>query len=219
MIRSVLFDLDGTLLNTIDDLADAGNWVCQAHGWPQHTAEEYKYFVGNGIPKLVERFSPEDQRSAEQLARTLEEFNARYSAHKEDRTAPYAGIAAMLQALRAQGIQMGVLSNKEDTLAQQVVEHYFPGVFQFVRGAVAGCPTKPDPAGLYALMDTMGADAASSIFVGDSSVDVYTGKNGGLPVCGVLWGFRGREELLEAGADRLITEPSQLVALVQQGQW
>ncbi len=215
MIRSVIFDLDGTLLNTIDDLADAANWVCAAHGWPTHTVQEYKYFVGNGIPKLVERFSPPEQRSPEQLALTLEEFSARYAAHKEDRTAPYTGIPAMLEQLRAAGLCMGVLSNKEDSLAQQVVAHYFPGMFQFVRGAVKGCPTKPDPAGLYALMDAMGAQQESSLFVGDSSVDVDTGKNGGLPVCGVLWGFRGRDELLAAGADRLIEAPQQLPELVR----
>ena len=101
MIKTVLFDLDGTLLNTIDDLADAGNWVCEQHGWPTFTVEQFKHMVGNGIPKLVERFSPENARTPEQLAATLAEFTARYDAHKEDKTAPYPGIPELLDELRA----------------------------------------------------------------------------------------------------------------------
>ena len=99
MIKTILFDLDGTLLNTIDDLADAANWVCTQHGWPTFSVETYKHFVGNGIPKLVERFSPENARTPEQLAATLAEFSARYDAHKEDKTAPYPGIPEVLAAL------------------------------------------------------------------------------------------------------------------------
>ena len=103
MIKTVLFDLDGTLLNTIDDLADAGNWVCAQHGWPTFTVEQFKHMVGNGIPKLGERYSPENARTPEQLAATLAEFTARYDAHKEDKTAPYPGIPELLDELRAQG--------------------------------------------------------------------------------------------------------------------
>ena len=102
MIKTILFDLDGTLLNTIDDLADAANWVCTQHGWPTFPVETYKHFVGNGIPKLVERFSPENARTPEQLASTLAEFSARYDAHKEDKTAPYPGIPELLAALKAE---------------------------------------------------------------------------------------------------------------------
>ena len=104
MIKTILFDLDGTLLNTIDDLADAGNWVCTQHGWPTFTVEQFKHMVGNGIPKLVERFSPENARTPEQLAATLAEFTARYDAHKEDKTAPYPGIPELLDQLQAAGI-------------------------------------------------------------------------------------------------------------------
>ena len=114
MIKTILFDLDGTLLNTIDDLADAANWVCTQHGWPTFPVETYKHFVGNGIPKLVERFSPENARTPEQLAATLAEFSARYDAHKEDKTAPYPGIPELLAALKAEGVQTAVFSNKAD---------------------------------------------------------------------------------------------------------
>ena len=108
MIKTILFDLDGTLLNTIDDLADAANWVCTQHGWPTFPVETYKHFVGNGIPKLVERFSPENARTPEQLAATLAEFSVRYDAHKEDKTAPYPGILELLAALKAEGVQTAV---------------------------------------------------------------------------------------------------------------
>lgn len=119
MIKTILFDLDGTLLNTIDDLADAANWVCTQHGWPTFPVETYKHFVGNGIPKLVERFSPENARTPEQLAATLAEFSARYDAHKEDKTAPYPGILELLAALKAEGVQTAVFSNKADAFVER----------------------------------------------------------------------------------------------------
>ena len=129
MIKTILFDLDGTLLNTIDDLADAANWVCTQHGWPTFPVETYKHFVGNGIPKLVERFSPAEARTPERLAATLAEFSARYDAHKEDKTAPYPGIPELLAALKAEGIQTAVFSNKADAFCGKIIEHYFgPGL-------------------------------------------------------------------------------------------
>ena len=159
MIKTILFDLDGTLLNTIDDLADAANWVCTQHGWPTFPVETYKHFVGNGIPKLVERFSPENARTPEQLAATLAEFSARYDAHKEDKTAPYPGILELLAALKAEGVQTAVFSNKADAFCGKIIEHYFgPDSFSLVRGSRPGVPTKPDPAGVYSLMADLGAD-------------------------------------------------------------
>ena len=146
MIHTVLFDLDGTLLNTIDDLADAGNWVCAQHGWPEFTVEQFKHMVGNGIPKLVERFSPADARTPEQLAATLAEFTARYDAHKEDKTAPYPGIAALIDALNTAGVQCAVFSNKADPLCGKIIEHYFGQVGLFWCGAAArACPPSPTP--------------------------------------------------------------------------
>ena len=180
MIKTILFDLDGTLLNTIDDLADAANWVCTQHGWPTFPVETYKHFVGNGIPKLVERFSPENARTPEQLTATLAEFSARYDAHKEDKTAPYPGIPELLAALKTEGIQTAVFSNKADTFCGKIIEHYFgPDSFSLVRGSRPGVPTKPDPAGVYSLMADLGADPQSTLFVGDSDVDILTGHNAG----------------------------------------
>ena len=119
MIKTVLFDLDGTLLNTIDDLADAGNWVCEQHGWPTFTVEQFKHMVGNGIPKLVERFSPENARTPEQLAATLAEFTARYDAHKEDKTAPYPGIPELLERLEV-GLLVLPDVEEEDPLRREI---------------------------------------------------------------------------------------------------
>lgn len=212
----VIFDLDGTLLNTIDDLADAGNHVCAARGWPVHTVDAYKRMVGNGIPKLVERFAPAGT-DGETLAGALAEFSAYYGEHKEDKTAPYPGIAELLAALKGQGVRLAVLSNKAHALAGPVVERYFPGVFEYVQGALPDAPLKPDPTLLHALMENIGAAPKTTLFVGDSNVDVLTGKNGGLTVCGVLWGFRDRQELEETGADYVIERPEQMLTLLSLG--
>ena len=211
MYKTVVFDLDGTLLNTIDDLADAGNRVCAARGWPQHTVEEYKYFVGNGIPKLVERFSPPEARTPAVLADTLAAFQADYGAHLRDKTAPYPGMPALLARLKAAGVQLAVFSNKADPLARQVVADYFDAaLFDAVRGALPGVPTKPAPQGTLALMQAIGADPAATLYVGDSNVDVDTAHNAGLPCCGVLWGFRTRQELTDAGAEHLAADTEEL---------
>ena len=215
MLKAVIFDLDGTLLNTIDDLADAGNWVCAQNGWPLHSIEEYKHFVGSGIPNLCRRFSPKTAQGEQEQAAVLAAFSARYAAHKQDKTAPYPGAADAVRALQAAGVKCGVLSNKQDALAKAVMAHYFPGVFRHVRGAAGGCPIKPDPAGVYALLDEMGVEPGPGVWlVGDSDVDVLTGKNAGLPVCGALWGFRGKEELAAAGADLLAESPAALPGLL-----
>ena len=212
----VIFDLDGTLLNTIDDLADAGNHVCAAHGWPTHTVDEYKHMVGNGIPKLVERFAPAGT-DGETLAGALAEFSAYYGEHKEDKTAPYPGIQALLERLKGAEVKLAVLSNKAHSLVPSIIEGYFPGVFEYVQGALPDAPLKPDPTLLHALMENIGAAPKTTLFVGDSNVDVLTGKNGGLTVCGVLWGFRDRQELEETGADYVIERPEQMLTLLSLG--
>ena len=214
MYQHVIFDLDGTLLNTIEDLADASNWVCRNHGWPTHSVEEYKYFVGNGMTQLVLRFSPPEWHSPEGLAIILREFMTYYDAHKADKTAAYAGMPEAVARMKEAGVSLAVLSNKADEMAGPVVEHYYPGLFPLVQGALDGVPTKPDPTLLHKLMGRMGATKADTLFVGDSNVDIKTAKNGGLTSCGVLWGFRTRAELEEEGASIIVETPQELVQVV-----
>ena len=214
MYRNVIFDLDGTLLNTLDDLGDAGNYACRQMGWPEHSIEAYKYFVGNGMEKLVERFTPEACRTPQQLKAAYDIFMPYYNEHKEDKTVPYTGIPELLARLKNEGVQIAVLTNKAHHLAGPVMERYFPGMFPFVQGALPGKPTKPDPTLLHELMERMGAGEEDTLFVGDSNVDIRTAKNGGLTGCGVLWGFRGREELLTEGADHLVETADELAELI-----
>ena len=215
MFTHVIFDLDGTLLDTLEDLADATNWVCAQHGWPAHPVEAYKYFIGNGAAKLVERAASKDVELTDELRRELlEQFTQRYSAHKADKTAPYPGIPQLLQQLKGAGITMAVLTNKPDGAARPIVEGYFPGVFQVVQGSLPGVPTKPDPTALFNLMERIGAKAETTLFVGDSNVDIQTANNGGLHSCGVLWGFRTREELLGEGAEHLAHTAQELADLI-----
>ena len=213
MYSYVIFDLDGTLLNTIEDLADAGNHVCKLHGWPVYPVESYKRMVGNGIPNLVRRFAPPETDSAT-LDQAFQEFMAWYDLHKEDKTAPYPGMKHLALELKQAGISIAVLSNKADEMAGPVVEAYYPGVFPIVQGALPNLPTKPDPTLLHRLMNRMGAVPEQTLFVGDSNVDIQTAKNGHLASCGVLWGFRTRQELEEEGADYLAEGPQDLMKVV-----
>lgn len=215
MYKNIIFDLDGTILNTLEDLAAATNWVCAQHGWPAHEVEEYKYFVGNGAPKLLSRVVPDGVELTDALHRQLlEEFTRRYNAHKEDKTTVYAGMPQALKRLKEAGITLAVLSNKPHGAAYPVVERYYPGIFDAVQGALDGLPVKPDPTLLHRLMGELGATEADTLFVGDSNVDIRTAKNGGLTGCGVLWGFRTRAELEAEGADFIAGTPEKLVELI-----
>lgn len=214
MYRTVIFDLDGTLLNSIGDLAAAANYVCRQNRWPEHTEEEIMGMVGHGIPNLVRQFSPADARSTLMVLNTTSQFNQYYGCHNMELTRPYEGMAELLQQLKAAGAQLAVCSNKADNFSRAIVEHYYPGVFDLVRGNLNGMPVKPDPTVVREIMRDLDASYLSAMMVGDSSVDIQTGHNAGIKACGVTWGFRSRESLAEAAADAIADTPAELGKLL-----
>ena len=214
MYRTVIFDMDGTLLNSIGDLAAAANYVCRKNRWPEHTEEEIMGMVGHGIPNLVRQFSPADARSTLMVLNTTSQFNQYYGCHNMELTRPYEGMAELLQQLKAAGAQLAVCSNKADNFSRAIVEHYYPGVFDLVRGNLNGMPVKPDPTVVREIMRDLDASYLSAMMVGDSSVDIQTGHNAGIKACGVTWGFRSRENLVEAAADAIADTPVELGKLL-----
>ena len=214
MYRTVIFDLDGTLLNSIGDLAAAANYVCRKNRWPEHTEEEIMGMVGHGIPNLVRQFSPADARSTLMVLNTTSQFNQYYGCHNMELTRPYEGVAELLRQLKAAGAQLAVCSNKADNFSRAIVEHYYPGVFDLVRGNLNGMPVKPDPTVVREIMRDLDASYLSAMMVGDSSVDIQTGHNAGIKACGVTWGFRSRESLVEAAADAIADTPAELGKLL-----
>ena len=214
MYRTVIFDLDGTLLNSIGDLAAAANYVCRKNRWPEHTEDEIMGMVGHGIPNLVRQFSPADARSTLMVLNTTSQFNQYYGCHNMELTRPYEGMAELLQQLKAAGAQLAVCSNKADNFSRAIVEHYYPGVFDLVRGNLNGMPVKPDPTVVREIMRDLDASYLSAVMVGDSSVDIQTGHNAGIKACGVTWGFRSRENLVEAAAEAIADTPAELGKLL-----
>lgn len=213
MKKMIIFDLDGTLLNTLKDLATASNYALEKHGLPTHEVEPYRYFVGNGLYKLVERMIPAECREDVQLkARLKEDFDAYYASHKLDFTKPYDGIIEMLDALRANGIASCVLSNKPDAFTRDLCKLFFGDRLLLARGQRDGWPIKPDASLVRSILEETGFHCDDTAYAGDSGVDMQTAKNGNLFAIGVLWGFRDAQELMENGADRLANSPQELLS-------
>lgn len=213
MKHAVIFDLDGTLLNTLGDLRAATNHALEVRGLPPHSMEEIRQFIGNGIRLLICRAMPEGTPEAE-IDAALDDFKAYYAAHIHDRTVPYDGIPQLLTALRKRGIKVAVLSNKIDSASQQLIEYFFPGKTDVVFGEHVGVPRKPDPTSCRMVMQRLGVQPEQVLYVGDSGTDMQTAKNAGLYAVGVTWGFRSKEVLLEYGADVLVHRPEQILQIL-----
>ena len=215
MVKLVIFDLDGTLLNSLEDLAASTNYALRRHGYPEHELPAYRYFVGNGIDKLLERALPETVRTPENVKKIKEDFVAYYAVHKADFTAPYAGIPELLKELKGQGILLAVASNKYHSATIALVPEYFgEGLFDFVFGQRDGVPIKPDPTIVFDIIAAAGVRKEEVFYVGDSGVDMQTAVNSGVTSVGVTWGFREREELLANGACHIADHPDEIIEII-----
>lgn len=196
MKKLVIFDLDGTLLDTIADLAAAANHALQKAAFPVHDTETIRTFVGNGISKLLERALPEGARTAENVERLRTDFVPYYDAHNAEQSKPYPGVAALLLRLQERGMMLAVASNKYQAATEKLVAHYFPGIrFVKVMGQREGVPVKPDPTIVFDIMEAAGVGKEDVLYVGDSGVDMQTAHNAGVDAVAVSWGFRPRTEL------------------------
>lgn len=215
MVKAVIFDLDGTLLDTLEDLANACNYALKSCGFKVHEVKDYTRFVGNGRYKLIERIVPDKYKEdKEVIDKVLGLFDEYYEKHMVDMTKPYDGIIKMIEELKAKNIKIAVVSNKPHEFAVEVVRRYFGDTFEITYGQRPNHPTKPDPKTVYEVIELLNVEKNECIYVGDSDVDVNTAKNAGVKSVGVSWGFRGEGELREAGAEYIIKNPIEIIELL-----
>ena len=212
-IKAVIFDLDGTLLNTIEDLADAMNTVLLKRGFSKHSVKNYKSFVGNGIENMVKQALPVYFSNNEEIvSECITLFKSEYESIWNKKTQPYSGINILLDNFDAAKIKKCILSNKPDEFVQKVIKHYFTKwEFEYVVGAKKGQPLKPDPKVVNDLIDKMGVSKEECLYIGDTDTDMKTGKNAGVFTIGAAWGFRDEDELTEAGADYCANIPEDII--------
>ena len=211
--KAIIFDLDGTLLDTLEDLCASVNHALKTEGLPERTLEEVNRFVGNGMGLLIRRSAPEGT-DGQTLSRLLDVFLAHYREHCADRTRAYPGIARALEELHARGYLLAVVTNKKDPGAKALCASLLPPVFSVVLGETEGLRRKPEPDMIERIEQSLGVTREDCIYIGDSDVDVMTAKNAGLPMIAVLWGFRTKEQLLAAGAKVFAETPADLLDLL-----
>ncbi len=210
---TILFDLDGTLLNTLDDLADSVNAVLLQEGYRQRTRDEVRTFIGDGARKLLERSLPEGTPEKE-IIRCLTRFREVYLKNMRNQTRPYEEIPTLLRKLKEMGVKTGVVSNKPDEATREMCRLYFHEYVDAAIGDNMERKKKPEPDNVYEVLKLLGSRKEKTLYVGDSDIDVATAKNAGLDCAGVAWGYRSRETLAEAGAHFIIDEPLQLITLL-----
>lgn len=213
--KAILFDLDGTLLNTLEDLGDAANRVLAARKFPTHTLNEYRYFIGDGTAMLITRALPQGKRNDDTIRACLMAFREDYGRNWKVKTKPYDGIPEMLDELRVRGLKTAVLSNKSHEFTKRCVADLLPNwTFHVVLGHRDAVPLKPAPSGALEVAERLNIPPAQFLYLGDSAVDMKTAIAAGMFPVGVLWGFRPEEELLENGARALIERPSEVLDLL-----
>lgn len=214
MKKLVIFDLDGTLLNTIEDLGNAANYALEKNGFATHTIASYPFFVGNGVKRLIQRVLPEEHRDDATVETILRDFREFYDEHCCECTKPYKGINDLLTDLVDSGVGVAVASNKYQAATEQIISHYFPDIdFVAVQGNVEGVNTKPDPSILFAILAKAKTPKRDVIYVGDSGVDMETARRACVDSVGVTWGFRPEKELVEYHADTVVHDPAEIFQL------
>jgi phosphoglycolate phosphatase len=213
--KAVLFDLDGTLLDTLEDIADAANKVLAEHNFPPHNTDDYRTFVGEGVTMLMTRAIPYPNKHRDTIEACSKAFQETYKVHWNKKTKPYAGVAGMLDELTARNLPLAVLSNKPDDFTKKcVAELLHKWTFRIVQGARSNIPSKPDPTAALHMADTLGIPPANILYLGDTGTDMQTAVRAGMFPVGALWGFRTREELQSHGAQALIEQPQELLTLL-----
>ena len=209
----IIFDLDGTLLNTIDDLGHACNHALMQSGFPTHAIEEYPALVGNGVKNLIRRALPENERTEENVERVYTAFVPYYDAHNADYTRPYEGIVELLQNLKQAGHTLAVASNKYQAATEKIVNQLFPSIFDVILGEREGIARKPDPQIVYDIFRITHHTSGAVLYVGDSLVDMETAKNANVPFAACSWGFVARQTLVDAGVKCIVDTPQEIAML------
>ena len=214
MKKLVIFDLDGTLLNTIADLANSTNYALKVLGYPIHEPDKYNFMVGNGINKLFERALPDGEKTEENVLRVRQEFVPYYDQHNADKSRPYPGVTELLETLQTAGMQLAVASNKYQAATEKLIAHYFPNIkFTAVFGQREGIPVKPDPIIVKEILQIAKVQEEETLYVGDSGVDMQTAINAGVTSCGVTWGGRPRTELESFHPDHIVDNAEEIKLL------
>lgn len=212
-IKAVFFDMDGTLVNSMNDLAASTNYAMAKFGYPEKPIKNYAYYAGNGIYVMIERALEPNKVDAETLKQIRDVFFDYYKDHCTVHTAVYKGVPELIAALKEKGIKVGCITNKVEPIAKNIINHFFGGM-DVVYGQIDGVPNKPDPLLTLKALDELGLDPKECLFVGDTSVDIETALNSGAVSLGVLWGFRTEDELRGAGADYIVSDAKEILEII-----